>query len=158
MLQLLSSLTNLTRIEVKEKDGLSPTILASGTTGTWVTMENTSKGTFITWPTAGDMAFPIWTEANRDGSAGWSPDVTAISGSSTKGAFSVLYGKVWGITDQVDSGNLPTIGAKLYVTSTGKLTTVSTGKAVPVAICTRTAFPHVYLSKSWSNSIEFVTI
>jgi hypothetical protein len=121
-------------------------ILASGVTGTWVSPGGDDD---VGQPTAGDFAFPIWSESNRDGSAGFSPDIHST------GNITVIYGKLRGVTDQfVDT---PAAGAALYVDVNGKLSTTSTGDAVVVARCTKPSHSTTYLSQGFTV-IEFVTI
>lgn len=139
MLQILSSLTLGSRFDLTADDW----ILASGVTGSFVEM----SGTDAIKPTAGNMAFPIWSESNRDLKGGFSPDIAAT------GKVTLFYGKLKGVTDQYVG--TPTVGAKLYVDATGKLTTSSAGNAVVVAYCTKAPFETKYLSKVF-NSIEFI--
>ncbi len=126
--------------------------LASGVTGTFVEIANTESGDGLTKPTAGNFAVAIWSESNRDGSPGWSPDIAAT------GNLTYLYGKYRAVTDQIESGDNPIPGTPLYVSANGKLTTTSTGNKVVVAICTKAKHTCKYLSTPYQNCIEFVTI
>ena len=139
MLQILSSLTLLSRFDLTA----DAWILASGVTGTFVAVNGDTCGK----PTAGGIAFPIWSESNRDLTPGFSYDVSAT------GKVTTIYGKLKGITDQY-SGN-PTVGAPLYVDATGKLTTTAAGSNVVIAYCTKAPFATSYLSKPF-NAIGFV--
>jgi len=139
MLQILSSLNLGSRFDLTADDW----VLASGQTGTFVEM----SGAGVKKPTAGNMAFPIWSESSRDLKGGFSPDIAAT------GKVSVFYGKLKGVTDQYVG--TPAVGAKLYVDADGKLTASSAGAAVVVAYCTKAQFSVKYLSKSF-NAIEFV--
>ncbi len=142
MLQILSSLTLVTRMDWETDTW----ILASGVTGTWVSPagdDNCEK------PTAGDFAFPIWSESNRDGTAGFSPDIHST------GNVTLIYGKLRGVTDQFVA--TPTVGAALYVDASGKLTVTSSGDAVVVARCTKPSHSTTYLGQGFT-AIEFVTI
>lgn len=141
MLQPKSSLLIGDRID-KTADSW---ILASGQTGTFVQM----SGDEVEKPTAGNMAFPIWTESNRDLTAGFTPDVTAT------GKVTIFYGKMYGITDQFVG--TPSAQEALYVDANGKLTTTSAGAGIVVAICTKAAHDVKYLSKTFS-AIEFVLV
>lgn len=144
MLQILSSLTLGSRFDLTA----SAWILASGVTGTFVEM----SGADAIKPTAGNLAFPIWSESNRDQTAGFSPDIAAT------GKVTLFYGKLKGVTDQfVTTGAAPTVGCKLYVDANGKLTTVSAGNAMVVAICTKAAASVKYLGQVYS-AIEFVLV
>jgi hypothetical protein len=145
MLKPLSDINLDTRIEATA----SAWVLASGVTGTFVKFSSTSTETKIDKPAAGDFAVPVWSESNRDLTAGWSPDVMAT------GNLTVIYGKFRGTTDQF-SGT-PAVGAPLYVDANGKLCDTSTGNAVRLAICTKAAFTTTYLSKQFS-AIEFVLV
>ena len=160
MLKPLSNLTLDTRIEVKASTGL----LLSGVTGTWAkltTPATSSAGSLPTvdynagtadLPDAGGLAFPIWSESYRDVTqvGKWSPDVKAT------GQLTLIYGKYRAVTDQYDTNNAPAIGAKLYVNTAGKLTTVA-GAGVVVAYCTKAPFSTFYLSTKFNNCIEFIT-
>lgn len=142
MLQILSSLNLATRMDL----AYDTWILASGVTGTWVSPggdDDCGK------PTAGDFSFPIWSESNRDGSAGFSPDIAST------GNVTVIYGKLRGVTDQFVGS--PTAGAALYVDATGKLSVTSAGDAVVVAYCTKPSHSTTYLGQGFT-AIEFVTV
>lgn len=142
MLQILSSLNLVTRLDL-EADSW---ILLSGVTGTWVSPSGDDN---VGKPTAGDFAFPIWSESNRDGSAGFSPDI------HSSGNVTLIYGKLRGVTDQFVA--TPAAGAALYVDLTGKLTVTSTGDAVVVARCIKPSHSTTYLGQGFT-AIEFVTI
>jgi hypothetical protein len=143
MLQILSSLNLVTRMDL-EADSW---ILLSGVTGTWVApggLDTVGK------PTAGDFAFPIWSESNRDGSAGFSPDIHST------GNVTVIYGKLRGVTDKFTG--TPAAGDALYVTAAGKLTdTDGGGSGIIVAYCTKPSHSVTYLSQGFT-AIEFVTV
>jgi hypothetical protein len=141
MLQILSSLTLVSRFDLLA----DVWVLASGVTGSFVEQ----AGDSVKKPTAGNKAFPVWSESKRDGTAGFSPDIAAT------GKVTVIYGNLKGITDQYDGS--PTIGAPLYVDATGKLTVTGTGNNVVVAYCTDIPKQVKYLSKSF-NAIEFVLV
>lgn len=139
MLQILSSLNLVSRFDLDA----SAWILVSGQTGTFVEMD----GAGIKKPTAGNMAFPIWSESKRDGTPGFSPDIAAT------GKVTVIYGKLKGVTDQYVG--TPAVGAPLFVDANGKLSASTAGSAVVVAYCTKAQYTEKYLSKSF-NAIEFV--
>jgi hypothetical protein len=139
MLQILSSLTLVSRFDLTA----DAWTLASGQTGTFVEM----SGDAIQKPTAGNFAVPVWSESNRDGSAGFSPDIAAT------GKVTVIYGKLKGVTDQYVG--TPAVGAPLFVDANGKLTVTASGNGVVVAYCTKAQSTVKYLSKSF-NAIEFV--
>ena len=143
MLQILSNLNLATRMDL-EYDSW---ILLSGVTGTWVAPggdDDCGK------PTAGDFAFPIWSESNRDGSAGFSPDVEST------GKVTVIYGKLRGVTDQFEG--TPSAGDALYVQANGTLTDADNGgTGIVVAYCTKPSHSTTYLSTGYT-AIEFVTV
>ena len=141
MLQILSSLNLVTRMDLEA----STWVLASGVTGTWVAPGGDDD---CDKPAAGVFAFPIWSESNRDGSAGFSPDIHST------GNVTVIYGKLRGVTDQFV--NTPTAGAALYVDATGKLSTTA-GAGVVVAYCTKPSHSVTYLGQGFT-AIEFVTV
>jgi len=141
MLQILSSLNLVSRFDLTADSWT----LLSGKTGSFVEM----NGDGVKQPTAGNMAFPVWSESNRDGTAGFSPDIAAT------GKVTVIYGKLKGLTDQYVG--TPAVGAPLYVDANGKLTVTSAGAAVVVAYCTKAQHSVKHLSKSF-NVIEFVLV
>ena len=140
MLLPLNLLTSVTIIEASA----SALVLNSGFNGTWVEL----VGGVATKPTAGNMAFPIWSESNRDKTQGFSPDVAAV------GQVSVIYGKLRAVTDQYVGTPAP--GDKLYVDANGQLTTTSAGAGVAVAVCTKAPFAERRLNVPFTL-IEFVT-
>lgn len=142
MLQPLSNINLCQRIDL----AADAWTLESGQTGTFVSFGGNDD---VKKPTAGDFAVPIWTESNRDGSAGWTPDV------SFTGKVTVYYGKLRGVTDQFVG--TPAVNDKLYVDANGKLTTTSAGKAIAIAICTKASHTTKYLSKPFT-AIEFVLL
>jgi len=142
MLQILSNLNLVTRMDLEA----STWILASGVTGTWVAPGGDDD---VDKPTAGDFAFPIWSESNRDGSAGFSPDIHST------GNVTVIYGKLRAVTDQFTG--TPAAGEALFVDATGKLTTTDPGSGVVVARCTKPSHSSTYLGQGFT-AIEFVTV
>lgn len=141
MLLPLNLLTSVTRIEATASDW----VLNSGYNGTWVEL----VGGVATKPTAGNMAFPIWSESNRDKSQGFTPDIKAV------GQVSVIYGKLRAVTDQYTGTPAP--GDKLFVDANGKLTTSTAGAGIAVAICTKAPYSERRLNVAYSL-IEFTTI
>jgi len=123
-------------------------ILISGATGTWVAPTATGVGK----PTAGDYCRPIFSESNRDGTAGFSPDITAT------GKVTTLYGKLRALTDKY-SGS-PALGNKMSVTAAGVLEP-QTGDVASttalVAVCTKTAHSLTHLGTTYTV-IEFETL
>ena len=144
MLQVLSSLNLVTRMDL----GASAAVLASGVTGTWVAIDSADH---VDFPTAsGVISFPIWSESNRDGSAGFSPDIHST------GNVTVIYGKLRDVTDQFVGS--PAVGAALYVTTAGKLSAAgSDASDVIVGYCMKASHSVTYLSAPFT-AIEFVTV
>jgi hypothetical protein len=147
MLRLKTDLNKINRFDVEAPDNL----VASGVavTGTWVVKE----GDLLALPTAGDIhAMQVFTESNRDGTAGWSPDVTAIPGSRR---LTVLVGKYRATTDQYTG--TPSAGDPLEVDADGKLKTATKGDNTAVAVCTKAPHTERHLQAD-STVIEFVTL
>lgn len=140
MLLPLNQLTSVTRIEAAASDW----VLNSGLNGTFVELVNG----VATKPTAGNMAFPIWSESNRDKTQGFTPDVKAV------GQVSVIYGKLRGVTDQYVGTPVP--GNLLYVDALGRLTTSTAGAGVVVGVCTKAPFAERRLNVAYTL-IEFIT-
>lgn len=143
MLQILTDLLKVNRLELTATAGL----IASGVMGTWAQMTGSSNGCDL--PTAGNLAFPIWTESYRDGEVGWTGDV-GITGKVT-----LLYGKFRAITDQVTG--TPAVNAVLYAAADGTLSTTA-GNGIVVAVCTKASHSVTYLGTTFTACIEFVTI
>lgn len=148
MLKIMSDLNRVERIDFPTG---TTTLITSGYQGQWLV----PGATYAVYPTSGQAgAFQIWTEGNRDGTAGFTPD-TANTAKLT-----VLYGKYRGRTDRFN-GNLNdySIGTKLTVQTDGDFEP-ATGSAQVYAVCigegTMTYFNHN--SGSAFNYIEFVTV
>ena len=104
MLRILTNLNLLNRFDVTATAGL----LASGVTGSWVSKVTDS----IDLPAAaGDYAMVVWTESNRDGTVGFTPDVTAT------GKLTVLQGQFRALTDQY--AGTPAVGDVLIAGTDG---------------------------------------
>jgi hypothetical protein len=144
MLQILSNYNLFVRMDL-EADSW---ILLSGVTGTWVAPGGDDD---VGKPAANAFALPIWSESNRDGSAGFSPDIHST------GNITVIYGKIRGVTDQFTG--TPAAGDLLWVTADGKLTDAdnSGSGATPVAYCMKPSHSTTYLSQGFT-AIEFITI
>lgn len=161
MLKLLSDLTQVKRIDFTTGTG---TLITSGYQGQWL-VPGASVATFPSSGQAG--AFQIWTEGNRDGTAGFTPDATNTS------KLTVLYGHYRAKTNRFNGviGDY-SVGTKLTVAADGDLqparfVTVSGGAlnasvtsdqvyAVCVGTDTITYFDHN--SGSSFSVIEFVTV
>lgn len=115
MLKMLSDLTQVKRIDFTTGTG---TLITSGYQGQWLV----PGSTYATFPTSGMAgAFQIWTEGNRDGTAGFTPDATHTS------KLTVLYGHYRAKTDRFNGviGDY-SIGTKLTVAADGDLQPVAT--------------------------------
>lgn len=128
MLRILTNLNLLNRFDVTAVAGL----LASGVTGSWVS----KSGDNIDLPaTQGDYAMVVWTESNRDGTVGFTPDVTAT------GKLTVVQGPFRALTDQFNS--TPSVGDLMVAGVNGKLYTDNTALASNyrvVGYCTKASF------------------
>lgn len=94
----------------------------------------------------------IFTESNRDGSAGWSPDVTAVPGARR---LTVLVGKYRAVSDQYTG--TPSVGDPLAVDADGLLTVATLGDNTAVAVCTKAAHTERHLQTDYTV-IEYVTL
>ena len=151
MLRILSDINDIVRFDVDADDQLISSGVAE--TGTWAV----NRGGTLQLPTAGDRdAMAIFTESNRDGTAGWSPDAT----SNGKQALTVLWGKYRAYTDQY--AGTPAAGDPLEVDANGKLAVATIGDGTAVAVCVRAPFAYstvsdnqIYKSKT---VIEILTL
>jgi len=144
MLKLLSDLKRANRFDKTATAGL----IASGVTGSWATLDSNDK---LDLPAAATkLAFPIWTESNRDGTVGWTPDVGAT------GKLTVFDGYLRAITDQVTDYAGLAIGDLLTVDSSGKLAKTTDGTK-DVAVVMRKAGSVTVLGTTYTNCIEFTT-
>ena len=140
MLRLLSNLNHCTRYDVTASAGL----VVSGVTGSWVAQAADE----IDMPAADGFAVgPVWTESNRDSTAGWTPD------QGFTGKLTVLYGKHRAQTDQF--AGTPSAGDALAVNADGKLAVSATG--ITVAYCTKASHSVSHLGSSYSV-IEYVSV
>jgi len=123
----------------------------SATSGTWVTLD--SNGKFeATGSTATGLSFPIWSEGNRDGSPGFTPDVEAT------GKITVLNGHFRAVTDQIDPAYVTggiAVGDAL-VSKSGVLTKAGSGEEAAVVGYVSADLGSVdYLGVTFSDCIEF---
>jgi len=144
MLKLLSDLKRANRFDKSATAG----VIASGVTGTWVTLD--SNDNFDLPSSANRLAFPIWTESNRDGTVGWTHDVGAT------GKLTVFDGYLRAITDQVYDYASLAQGDLLKVTTAGKLTK-TTDATEMVAVVMRKIDSITVLGTTYTNCIEFTT-
>ncbi len=131
MLRILSDINDIIRFDVDAND----TLISSGVaeTGTWAV----KRGQTLQLPTAGDRdAMAIFTESDRDGSGGWSPDATSLG----KQKLTVLWGKYRAYTDQYVG--TPAAGDPLDVDADGQLAVATLGDGDAVAVCVRAPFAY----------------
>lgn len=145
MLRMLTSLNLVSRYDIIATAGL----LASGVTGSWVS----KIGDLIDLPgTQGDQAQLVWTESNRDGTVGWTPDVT------NTGKLTVLTGKtVRALSDQYTG--TPAVGDALVAGTDGTLVVDAApgdNNTSVVAYCTKAAHVIEHLGRN-HTVIEFTT-
>lgn len=144
MLKLLSDLKRSNRFDKTA----AASVIASGVEGTWVTLDSNDH---VDLPSAATkLAFCVWTESNRDGSVGWTPDVGAT------GKLTVLDGYIRAITDQVAGYADLSIGDLLTVDTDGKLAKTTDG-AKDVAVVMRKIDSVSRLGNTFTNCIEFTT-
>ncbi len=144
MLKLLSDLKRANRFDKTATAGL----IASGVTGSWATLDSSDN---LDLPAgATKLAFPIWTESNRDGTIGWTPDV------GVTGKLTVFDGYLRAITDQVTGYAGLAIGDLLTVDSSGKLAKTVVGDK-DVAVLMRKAGSVTVLGTTYTDCIEFTT-
>jgi len=145
MLKLLSKLEKANRMDFDATAG----VRASGVTGTWVTLD--SAGNVDLPSAATKLAFPVWTESNRDGTVGWTPDVSAT------GKLTVLDGYIRAITDQVTDYAGLAIGDLLTVDASGKLAKATADESLDVAVVMKKHDSVSVLGTTFSNCVEFTT-
>ena len=93
MFKIFSDLTLVLRKEFTVATTGAGQVLASGVTGTWVTLDSSGNAILTTGATG--LAYPIWNESYRDGTIGaFTPDVVNTS------RVSVIVGKIFATTDQ----------------------------------------------------------
>jgi len=161
MLKIMSDLTKLERFDLVA----SAAFQSTGKQGQWVQ----PGASTVAYPSAGAQGacFQIWTEGNRNGSAGFTPDVAHTD------KVTVLYGKYKARTDQfvgalssydvgtpltVDTAGL--LKPATYVTVSGGANSASVTADKIVAYCTSEG-SMTYFSHSGGaafNYIEYVTV
>lgn len=153
MLRLLTDLNVVNRFDVEVSGAL-----AAGTDvgqGTWAV----KNGDTLALPEAGAAgALQIFTESNRDGSDGWSPDANA----SHKNQLTVLLGSYRALTDKY--AGAPSPGDKLGVNAEGNLAVIDDGTgdtlaatAAVVAVCTKGPHSVRHLQSDF-EMVEFITV
>lgn len=132
MLRLKSDLNKINRYDVEAASA----VMSAGIQGIWVAEE----GDQLALPSAGDAnVVQVWTESNRDGTAGYSPDASA----SGQNQLTVLQGRYRATTDQYVG--TPVLGDKLGVNADGKLAVINDGSGDTLAA---TAHPVAVVSKA----------
>tara|TARA_Y100000592_G_C5452772_1_gene309665 strand:+ start:928 stop:1374 length:447 start_codon:yes stop_codon:yes gene_type:complete len=141
MFKLLSNLNNCIRWDAPAQAGEWP--LISGVTGSLVSFDATG----CELPTAGDVAVAtIWSEGNRDGSAGFSPDIV------DNGKLTLIAGGYRALTDNFTGTINP--GQSVKVGSAGNLVADAAGTAASIGYCTKSG---VSVSKSVNGVQSTVT-
>ena len=90
-------------------------IIATAKSGMFLTLNASEELDFVTSDGASGAAYPIWVEGNRDGTVGFSPDVTAT------GKLTVLKGGARFLTDQVTNYAGLAIGESVVAGANGTL-------------------------------------
>ena len=148
MLKLLSDLKKANRFDKTATAG----VIASGVTGTWVTLD--SNDHFDLPSGATRLAFCVWTESNRDGTVGWTPDV------GVTGKLTAFDGYLRAITDQVTDYASLAQGDNLTVDANGKLaktTIAGDTENYAIAVVMRKIDSITVLGTTYTNCIEFTT-
>jgi len=146
MLKILSNINNCVRWDVDCAAADWP--MVSGVTGTFVGFDATGA----TRPILHKGSAQVWSEGNRDGTAGFSPDTKST------GKLTLIGGSYRALTDQFDT---VAVNEPLYVTVDGKLNTAVIGTNNIVGYCTKAS--HV-ITKSVNgvqsnvNVVEYVTL
>ena len=150
MLRMLTNLNLVHRWDVTPTAGL----LASGYTGSWVRYSATET---IDLPDAAGtyVVGCVWTESNRDGTVGWTPDARTVANGGT-GKLTIVNGNFRALTDQFTG--TPAIGEKLYAATDGTLsTTAGSDDTHVIGYCTKASHSITHLNSS-HTVIEFVTV
>lgn len=134
MLQLITDLSMIMR---KDLDVTGTDVLVSGLQGSWVTL---AAGKASLTSTNVGLAWPVWTESNRDGSVGFTPDAK----NSKK--ITALVGKFFATTDQYTG--TPVAGNPLKTGASGKLAVASANSEYPVAYCVKAPYTMSYFGKT----------
>jgi hypothetical protein len=147
MLKLLSNLNIMQRVEATISTVQDAAIeSASLKSGSWLLPCGGIPGS-----ASGGAGFPIWTESNRDGTYGWTPDYTNTS------QLTLVVGPHRAVTDQY-SGTI-TAGQPLTVQDdTGLLVASTTADDITVAICESAELSYSYLGTTYSGVITYVTV
>lgn len=132
MFKITSDLTMVLRKEFPVAITGAGQPLASGVTGTWVTLDSSGNATLTTAATG--LAWPIWNESYRDGTVGaFTPDVVNSK------RVSVIVGKIFATTDQFVAAGIG-LGDPLATGANGKLVKATIGTDPIVAYCTKLSY------------------
>ena len=146
MLKILSNINNCVRWDVD--CGSTDWPMVSGVTGSFVGFDASGA----TRPIAAKATAQVWSEGNRDGSAGFSPDTKST------GKLTVIAGSYRALTDQFNSC---TVNEPLKIDNLGRLTDATVGTDHVVAYCTKASHAitkSVNGVQSNVNVIEYVTL
>lgn len=144
MLKMLSNLHLANRMDFTA----ATDVLASGVQGSFVTIDANEKLQFATSEES-RAAWPVWTESNRDGTAGFTPDTT------TTGNLTVLDGYVRAITDQVNGYDALSIGDNLAVDTLGELQKTTT-PSKQIAVVVKKHDSVTVLGTTYTDCVEFI--
>lgn len=135
MFRILSDLSLVTRKELPiDTTSNSYHVLTSGISGVWVTLD--ASGYATRTGTATELAWPIFNDSARDGTVGWTPDVTTSNG------VTVLAGKYFAATNQYTS--VSAVGP-LATGANGKLVTATEGTTTNVvAYCIKAPYTDAF--------------
>ena len=140
MFQILSDLSLLTRKELTLSTA-APDVLNSGITGSWVTID-TDGTARLTGVSPTELAWPVFNESKRDGTVGWTPDVTNSS------LVTILAGKFFARTDRYTGVS---VVGPLKTTSRGLLTPAVEGTTTDVvAYCVKAPYSTTYLGNTFT--------
>jgi len=149
MLRVISDLTLCDRFDKEYEAGVA----TSGVAGMWVTLNSSGKFDLTATSTATGLSYQIWNESNRDGTAGFSPDVGATA------KVSVLKGSYRAQTDQIESSayTAASVGDALMAGDDGLLVAASDdadGAKATVAWVTAKLGSVTYLGTTYTNVVE----
>ena len=148
MFQIFSDLTQCLRKEYNLST-VTPDVLASGLTGSWVTLDSVGNAKLTSGATG--LAWPIWNESYRDGSIGkFTPDVVNSK------RVSVIVGKIFATTDRVKAtgggtgiGDLA-IGDPLTTYAGGVLSKATIGTHPIVAYVVKASYTTTYFGNTYT--------
>jgi hypothetical protein len=138
MFQILSDLSLLLRKELTLSTA-APDIVGSGLSGSWVTLD-TDGTARLTGVVPTELAWPVFNESKRDGTVGWTPDVTNAS------IVTIIAGKFFARTDRYTG--VSTVGP-LKTAAGGLLQPAVEGTVTDVvAYCVKAPYSTTYLGRT----------